>query len=520
MMKRHRVALACGLWAGAWSGALAWAADQPQAGQAFTRNMVSSEIGLVESVDIATGKGVKWSAKLGTETYASPAVAEGKVLIGTNNASPRDPKHQGDRGVLMCFEEKTGKFIWQFVVPKIGGDPYLDWPQIGFISTPTVEGERVYTLTNRGELACLNINGMANGNTGPYMEEAEHQTPKGKPVEAVGPTDADILWLTDLGAAAGIYHHDTAYGSVLIDGDFLYINSCNGVDMTHKVIRKPDAPSFLVFEKKTGRLVAKDSEHIGPDVFHNTYSSASMGTVNGKKEVFFGGGNGILYAFEALNEMPPEGTVVDLKRVWKFDPDPTGPKTDIHSYLGNRKESPSTIITMPVFLDGKIYLTAGGDVWWGKDKAWLSCFDAAKAEAAAAAAQGAGGSGGTKPVTIADVAGGWQYEMRRSCATPAVAGALTFTTTESGQSVECVETATGKSVWSHKTNGEFWSSPLVADGKVYAGNRKGKLVILAATREKKVLCEADMKGPMAGAPVAANGVVYIATDKMLWALGK
>lgn len=426
----------------------------------------------------------------------------------------RDPAHKGDRGVLLCLDEKTGQFIWQLVVPKIGGDPYLDWPQVGIISTPTIEGDRVYVLTNRGELACLNIDGMARGNTGPYVDEAAHQTPKGKPTEAVGKTDADILWLTDLGEAAGIYHHDTAFGSPLIDGDFLYINSCNGVDNTHKVIKRPDAPSFLVFDKKTGRLVGKDVEHIGPDIFHNTYSSPSLGVVNGRKEVFFGGGNGVLYAFEALKDMPAEGTVVDLKRVWKCDPDPTGPKTDVHSYLGNRKVSPSTIITMPVFLNGKVYFTAGGDVWWGKDKAWVSCVDAAKAEAAASTtdkaltAEGLGG------------AGAWQYELRQSCSAPAVAGegGLIFVTDVMGHSLHCIEAATGKEVWSQKTDGEFWSSPLVADGKVFAGNRKGQFLIMAATREKKILCQADFKEEMAGVPVAANGVVYVTTVTKLYAL--
>ena len=57
-------------------------------------------------------------ARLGTETHGTPVVAGGRVYIGTNNGEPRDPKHQGDRGVLMCFEEKTGRFLWQLVVPK------------------------------------------------------------------------------------------------------------------------------------------------------------------------------------------------------------------------------------------------------------------------------------------------------------------------------------------------------------------------------------------------------------------
>ena len=81
-----------------------------------------------------------------------------------------------------------------------------------------------------------------------------------------------------------------------------------------------------------------------------------------------------------------------LKTVWKFDCDPTAPKRgDVHKYVGNRSESPSEIMGMPVFDDGRIYLTAGGDLWWGKRQGWLKCIDA----------------GGTGDVT--KTAGVWSY---------------------------------------------------------------------------------------------------------------
>ena len=49
----------------------------------------------------------------------TPTVYKGKIFIGTNNENPRDPKHQGDRSILLCFDEKTGEFLWQLVVPKL-----------------------------------------------------------------------------------------------------------------------------------------------------------------------------------------------------------------------------------------------------------------------------------------------------------------------------------------------------------------------------------------------------------------
>ena len=144
--------------------AAAWAArasDQAQWGQRCTRNMISDETGLPDSFDPKTGKNVKWVAKLGTDSYATPAVAAGKVFIGTNNHVPRDPRHQGDRGVLLCLSEADASLCWQLVVPKQTTElpqyreddiKFLDWPSIGMCSCPSVEGDRVYMLTNRNEV--------------------------------------------------------------------------------------------------------------------------------------------------------------------------------------------------------------------------------------------------------------------------------------------------------------------------------------------------------------------------------
>src|SRR4051812_3270927 len=57
------------------------AADQPQWGRAWSRNMTSDEKGLPDSFDPATKRNVKWVAELGSESYATPIVAGGRVLI-------------------------------------------------------------------------------------------------------------------------------------------------------------------------------------------------------------------------------------------------------------------------------------------------------------------------------------------------------------------------------------------------------------------------------------------------------
>ena len=137
----------------------AWAKDQPQWGERHSRNMVSQERGLPTDCDPKSGRNIRWMADLGTSTYSSPVVAGGRVLIGTNNGQPRDPRHQGDRGVLLCLDEETGRMVWQLLVPKLPRDPYLDCPGVGLTSSPAVEDGRVYLVSNRAEVMCLDLHG-------------------------------------------------------------------------------------------------------------------------------------------------------------------------------------------------------------------------------------------------------------------------------------------------------------------------------------------------------------------------
>ena len=65
------------------------------------------------------GDRVKWKAQLGSRAYGGPVVAGGKVFVGTNNEKPRNPKIKGDKGIVMCFREADGQFLWQAVQDKL-----------------------------------------------------------------------------------------------------------------------------------------------------------------------------------------------------------------------------------------------------------------------------------------------------------------------------------------------------------------------------------------------------------------
>lgn len=479
-----------------------YADDQQQWGQRYSRNMVSDETGLPETFDPATGENIKWEAPLGTETYSTPIVSGGRVLIGTNNDRPRDPRHEGDRGVLLCLDEKDGILCWQLVVPKLIPAHYRDWPRSGICSSATVEGNRVYIVSNRGEVMCLDLNGLTDGNDGPYKDEGHHITPHKAEPEEISKTDADIIWLFDMQDKAGVHQHDAAHSSILLHGRYLYINTSNGLNDKHKYIPAPDAPSLIVLDKTTGRLAAQDAEHIGPRIFHCTWSSPALGQANGRTPVFFCGGDGVCYAFDALRSASEPPEVQKLKNVWRFDCDPTAPKENVHQYIGNRRESPSNIKSMPVFHKGRVYVTHGGDIWWGKEQSWLKCIDA---------------TGTGDVINSREI---WSYPLNsHCCSTPSVHNDLVFVA-DCGGYIHCVDAKTGKPYWTHETGDEIWASTLVADGKVYIGTRRGNFWILAANRNKKIISSIKLDSPIHGSPVAANGVLYIATMKKLYAVKK
>ena len=484
------------------TAACATAGDQPQWGEQFTRNMISPETGLPGELDPTLAKNIKWKAKLGSSTHSTPIVANGKVFVGTNNDSPRDPKHVGDRGVLMCFDEKDGSLCWQLVVPKLEGDQFLDWPKMGICSPVSVEGNRVYAISSRAEVMCLDIAGMSNGNDGEYKDEGKHMAPTGTPPMEPGKTDADILWLYDMRAELHIHPHDQQHCSILIDGNYLYVNTSNGVDNTHRKIRAPDSPCLIALDKNTGKLLAQDGEMIGPKIFHCTWSSPSIGDVNGQRLLFYGGADGLCYGFEALKQGAPPETPATLKRIWKFDCDPTAPKENPHQFQGNKTTGPSDIIGMPVFYKNRVYVVAGGDTFQGKNQGWLKCIDAGKT--------GDSTQGGEI----------WSYELStHSMATPSIQDGLVYVTDGKGK-VHCVDAETGKPYWVHETKSEIWGSTLVADGKVYVGTKRGSFWVLAAGKEKRVISTIELGNGISGTPTAANGVIYVATMTQLFALTK
>ena len=432
------------------------------------RNMASPIKNLPATWDIKTKKNVKWKVDIGTTSYGNPVVADGKIFVGANNENPKDPKITGDKGVLMCFRESDGKFLWQAVSDKL--EPAYDWPEQGVCSSPAVEGKRLYYVTNRAELVCLDTEGFMDGrNDGPFKEESH-----------TGPTDADIIWKLDMMKELGVSAHNMANSSPVVWGDYVFVETSNGMDENHEKIADPSAPSFIAVDKNSGKVVWKDNSP-GSRILHGQWSSPAIGEVDGTPQAFFPGGDGLLYGFDARTG----------QKLWSFD---LNPKDAVWPKTRNYP------IATPVFFDGKVFLAVGQDPENGEGVGHLYCIDPAKRG------------------DITQSGRIWQFDkIRRSISTAAIADGLLYISDFTGF-LHCLDAGSGKPYWSVDMLSSIWGSPMVADGKVYIGDEDGVVAVFQAGKELKKIAENNMGSAVYSTPVAANGVLYIMSRSELYAL--
>lgn len=497
------------------------AADWPQWCGTNSKNMVSDEKGLPaeflpgkrirgkEEIDMATTKNCRWVAKLGSQTYGTPTVSNGKVLIGTNNEAPRDPDKTGDRGILFCLDEKTGELIWQFVVPKLSAGKVNDWEYLGICSSATIEGDRAYVVTNQCEVVCLDMNGLANGNDGPFKDEAEFMTPAAAPGQPpppkaeVKPTDADIIWRYSMRDELGVFPHNATSSSVTILGDIIYVTTSNGVDWSHTNIPNPQAPSFIALNKNTGEYVAEDASKISARILHCSWSSPAAGDIDGTPSIVFAAGDGWVYGFgTGVTKEDDDFSIIE--ELWRYDANPPEYRVDQSGQPIKyaTAEGPSEIIGTPVIYKNRVYVAIGQDPEHGEGVGMISCIDA------------------TKRGDITKSGAIWtNKEIGRSISTVSIHDDLVYIAEYDGH-VRCLDAETGKQYWAYDTKGHIWSSTLVADGRIYIGNEEGELTILATGKELKKLAVVEFTAPILCSVVAANGTLLVSTQTYLYSFAE
>jgi outer membrane protein assembly factor BamB len=83
----------------------------------------------------------------------------------------------------------------------------------------------------------------------------------------------------------------------------------------------------------------------------------------------------------------------------------------------------------------------------------------------------------------------------------------------------CLDGADGKEVWRQRVEGPFWGSPVIADGKLYAVNTKGRTFVVQLGDKPKLLARNDLEDTINATPAVANGRIYLRSDKFLYCIG-
>jgi outer membrane protein assembly factor BamB len=433
---------------------LAHADDWPMLGGRPDRNLVSSEKGLPAEFSEAKKKNILWSAPLGTMTYGTPVVSNGRIFIGTNNGA--DPKD--DKGVLRCFDA-NGKQLWKAVHAKLETGEAEDFPQIGICSTPCVVGEQVYYVSNRAELVCCSAK------------------------------DGKAAWTLDMRKELGVSPHQGSAASPLVVGDLVFTVTGHGQDYKKHKVLHPNVPSFIAVNRNTGKVVWQDNSP-GANIFAGQWGSPSHGVIDGRAQVIFPGGDGWLYSFD-----PPTG-----KLLWKFNC-----KAHEKKDAEGKPETPNQLLAAPVIVGHRVIIATGIDT----DTTGPGCLRAIDAR---------------KNGDVTANAELWKLagdEFGASISTVAVHEGLVYAIQQLGM-IDCIDLETGKRIWQHDMLSTSWGSPLVADGKVYVRNGDGDVIVMKTGREKVVITKNPEALPSVdnGSVVAANGVLYIAGNKKLYAVAE
>ncbi len=308
-----------------------------------TRNAVSPEMNPPTDWDVKTGRNIKWKAEIASTAFGTPVVADGLVWIGGNVWRPGE-KEQKDAALLLCFNEQTGEKLYEYVSPRLQSASYqTDPPWHGLGSSPLIEGDRLWFVTNRCETVCLDIAPLK-------------QQPRGEP---------QVLWKVDMCDKFGVHPSQPFMGPSRLCSippsyqGLIFVNTCNGVDQSYVNIPAPEAPGLICFDKQTGE--AKWTVPTGLNVLYSEVASPLVAEIGGRGQVVMPHGDGWVRSYD-----PQSGRLL-----WEFD---GNAKEGLHSVRGRSTRNYFT--STPVLHEGRIYIGNGDQPEHGEgDGRWQSPTD-------------------------------------------------------------------------------------------------------------------------------------------------
>ena len=466
----------------AWAGAGSpWARgeDWPQFRGVNSSGVTTSSARL--PVEFSFEHKMRWQAPLG-DGVSCPIVSRGRVFATGMADELR-------KLAVMAFDAADGAPLWrrEFEVGKL---PRITPPNSHASSTPATDGERVFVYFSTLGLVALDAR------SGDHLWTAPVQQP---------------AYLMDWGAASSPIVHD---GKVIF---------CQDDDL---------APTLYAFDAKTGKLAWKTER---PDMLAG-YAVPVICVANGQTDIVVSG-SGKLKGYN-----PADGT-----ERWTCN-------TLIR-----------TMMTSPVVRDGIIYISCQS---YGDEKRtlkfalleWLDTnqdgelakdevpkefhkrfvvsdkdgdgiLKGAELDTAFQSPQNMVGGG----TTIQAVRGGGQGDVTSThllwnlkntspsnMVSPVVVGQQLFIVKRGGIS-SSFEITKGDTLWKMSrigNLGDYYSSPIAGDGKIYVTGENGFITVLAQGEKLEVLARNDMGEPCVATPAIADGRLYIRTREKLFCISE
>lgn len=439
---------------------------------------------------------IKWTARLGSTTMRAPVISGGHVYVGTNNENAyikRYPKNV-DLGVLLCFRQSDGEFLWQHSNPKTRTGREHDWPMMGVTSRPCVEGDRLWYITNRAEIVCLDKDGFRDGeNDGPVTDEPH-----------TGEREADIVWRLDMMKDLGVRPHNVSTCTIAVWQDRLFAITGNGVGESHSP-PIATAPSFLALDKNSGKVLWRDNSP-GQNVLHGQWGSPTVIDRGADTQIVFPGGDGWLYSFSPFAAADGKPQLL-----WKFD---CNHKESVWKLGGQGTRN--NLLHGPTLFDNRLYIATGQDPEHGSGQGRVLClkidgtgdvsshlvYNKRNPERVIAHRRTQACRQEDSDFTLANDASAlvWSFEqqdvnndgelgieerMSRSLSTISIRDDLLFVSDIEGV-LHCLDRNTGRQHWGYDTLSGVYSTPQIVGDLVYLGTEDGEILVFRAHADRSI----------------------------------
>lgn len=316
-----------------------------------------------------------------------------------------------------------------------------------------------------------------------------------------GKRDWDQQVFVQEGASAPNIHSKNSHASPtpIVDGDRIYVHfghqgtacldlqgksiwtnreikyapvhgaGCSPVLYEGKLIFSCDGaqePFVVALSTKDGKEVWR-YHRVGEAPKHFAFCTPLIIEVNGKKQIFSAGA-------DQANSLDPDTG----KAIWTV------------RYTGY------SLVCRPVFGHGMVFFS--------------SCYDNPVVFAVKADGQG--------DVTDTHVA--WQLDKGAPNSPSLLLVDDELYMVSDGGVATCVDAITGKTHWQRRLGGNFTSSPILADGKIYFQDEEGKGTTIAPGKTFKELGKSDLGERTLASYAVGDGAIFARTAKHLWRIQK